>query len=133
MKVLQVVSWVLRATVAVIFIQTLYFKFTAHPDSVYIFSQLGVEPYGRIGLGVAELVVAIMILLPRTMVPGILLSFGIICGAILSHLIVIGTEIMGDSGGLFTLALVVFAACLGLFGIHREEVMSFLKSLLGRA
>ena len=36
---------------AIVLLQTLYFKFTAHPDSVYIFTTLGIEPYGRIGSG----------------------------------------------------------------------------------
>ena len=64
MKANNIISMVLRIAVAVIFIQTLYFKFTAHPDSVYIFSKLGVEPYGRIGLGIAELIAAVLILWP---------------------------------------------------------------------
>ncbi|HRD09037.1 MAG TPA: DoxX family protein, partial [Saprospiraceae bacterium] len=86
-------SWLLRITIAIIFLQTLYFKFTAHPDSVYIFSKLGVEPYGRIGLGIIELITSLLILWPRTKIIGILLSLGIITGALFSHLLVIGTEV----------------------------------------
>ena len=61
----SIFSLVLRLTVAIVLLQTLYFKFTAHPDSVYIFSELGVEPWGRIGLGIVELIVAILILYPK--------------------------------------------------------------------
>jgi hypothetical protein len=132
MKILSIFSWILKIAIAAIFVQTLYFKFTAHPDSVYIFSKLGVEPYGRIGLGIAELITAILILLPRTFIIGLFLSFGIICGAIFSHLLVIGTEIKGDSGGLFTLALIVFFSCLVLFFISRNEIMLFLKNMTGK-
>ena len=48
-------SWALRLIVAVILLQTLFFKFSAAKESVYIFSTLGMEPWGRIGSGVFEL------------------------------------------------------------------------------
>jgi hypothetical protein len=121
-------SLALRIVIAVIFVQTLYFKFTGHPDSVFIFSQLGVEPYGRIGLGIAELITSVLILWNSTKLIGIGLSFFIICGALFSHLLVIGTQIKGDSGGLFTLACIVFVGCLSLFYLHKTEIMK----LLGR-
>lgn len=130
MKAKNIISMVLRIAVAVIFIQTLYFKFTAHPDSVFIFSKLGVEPYGRIGLGIAELVAAVLILWPTTKIMGIFLSLGIILGAIGSHFLVIGTEVKGDGGGLFTLAVIVFVACVILLIMHRTEVQLFIKKTL---
>lgn len=130
MKANNLISVILRIAVAVIFIQTLYFKFTAHPDSVYIFSKLGVEPYGRIGLGIAELIAAVLILWPTTKIMGILLSLGIILGAIGSHFLVIGTEVKGDSGGLFTLAIIVFVACVILLIMHRTEIQLFIKKTL---
>ena len=99
-------SWLLRIVVAIILLQTLYFKFTAHPDSVFIFSRLGVEPWGRIGLGIIELFTAILILGPRTKFIGMALSFFIILGAVCSHALVIGFNIHGDGGGLFSLALI---------------------------
>ena len=122
MKTKQIISWILRLVIAVIFIQTLRFKFTAHPDSVYIFSQLGVEPYGRIGLGIIELITAVLILIPKTMLKGLLLSTFIISGAIFSHFLVLGTAVKGDGGILFGSALVVFAACVTLLIMHRSEI-----------
>jgi uncharacterized membrane protein YphA (DoxX/SURF4 family) len=121
MEIKHIITWVLRLTIAIILLQTLYFKFTAHPDSVHIFSALGVEPYGRIGLGIVELLVAIMILLPRTKLIGMLSSFGIMVGAIFSHLLVIGIDVSNDGGTLFSLALIVMAASLLLIFIHRNE------------
>lgn len=120
----NIVLWVLKLTVAIILLQTLYFKFTAHPDSVHIFSALGVEPFGRIGLGVIELITAGLILYPRTSLVGMLLSLGIILGAIGSHLLVLGLEIEGDGGGLFSLALVVLVADLVYFAMQRLELGS---------
>src|SRR5512135_2601971 len=80
-----VVSWVLRLIAAVILLQTLFFKFTAAPESVYIFTKVGAEPWGRIGSGVVELIAAIMLLTPRFTWLGSLLALGVMAGAILSH------------------------------------------------
>jgi putative oxidoreductase len=132
MKAKEIISWVLRSAIAIILLQTLYFKFTADPYSVFIFTKLGVEPYGRIALGIVELITAILILVPRTKTIGVMLSFGIISGAILSHFLVIGINVKGDNGGLFTLALVVFAACLGLLVIHKNEIQTFINTIPNR-
>ena len=51
-------SWLLRILAALIMLQTLYFKFSASEESVYIFSALGMEPWGRIGTGIMELIAA---------------------------------------------------------------------------
>ena len=58
-------SLVLRIIVAEIFLQTLRFKFLAHPDSIYIFTKVGMEPWGRIGIGVLELIASILLFLPK--------------------------------------------------------------------
>ena len=99
---------IIRVVIAIILVQTLRFKFTAHPDSVYIFSQVGLEPIGRIGIGILELISAILILFPKTIWAGALLTVGIISGAIMMHLTQIGIEVHNDGGMLFYLALTVF-------------------------
>jgi putative oxidoreductase len=104
---------VLSLLAAVILLQTLYFKFTAHPDSVYIFSQLGLEPYGRIGTGILELLTGVLLVFRKSSIYGAILSLGTISGAILSHLIVLGIDVQGDGGKLFFLAVLVFGASLG--------------------
>lgn len=120
-------SWVLRLLVSIILLQTLYYKFTAHPDSVYIFSKLGVEPWGRIGLGIIELFTAILILVPKTKFIGMILSLFIIIGAVFSHVLVIGFNIHGDGGGLFSLALIIFVSDLLFFGINWKSFLKFLN------
>lgn len=107
--VLKAVLWLLRLVVAGILLQTLFFKFTGAAESVYIFEALGAEPYGRIGSGVAELVASVLILVPSTVAVGALLSLGVMSGAIVSHLTVLGIDILGDGGLLFALAIIVFA------------------------
>lgn len=127
MKAKKIISMILRIVVAVIFIQTLFFKFTAHPDSVELFTALGVEPFGRIGLGIVELIVSLLILIPKTKALGIVSSIGIMIGAIGSHFLVIGTNFKGDGGALFAMAVVVFIAATILFFMHKDEVKSLIK------
>ncbi len=119
-------SWLLRIIAAGIFLQTLFFKFTASEESVYIFSTLGMEPYGRIGSGVAELIASILILIPRTTIYGALLGMGILGGAIVSHLFVLGIEVKNDGGLLFGLAVVAFLCCAVLAFQNKREI-PFLK------
>lgn len=112
----------LRIVVAIILVQTLRYKFTAHPDSVYIFTSVGLEPYGRIGIGVIELISAILILIPKTVWLGSLLSLGIISGAILIHLTGLGIEINGDGGILFYMAILVFVLSFILLWVNRKSI-----------
>jgi putative oxidoreductase len=115
-------SLVLRLVVAIILLQTLYFKFSGAPESVYIFQTLGVEPWGRIAAGVAELVVAILLLWPRTVGLGAIGALGVISGAIGAHLTKLGIEVQGDGGTLFWLAVIVFVGSAALAWLHRKDI-----------
>jgi putative oxidoreductase len=115
-------SWALQLIVAGILLQTLFFKFTGAAESVYIFSTLGAEPWGRIGSGVVELVAALLLLYPPTITIGAILSLGVISGAILSHLTVLGIEVQGDGGLLFVLALAVFVSSAAILFLRRGEI-----------
>lgn len=112
----------LRIVVAVILIQTLRFKFTAHPDSVYIFETVGLEPYGRIGIGVLELIAGILLLVPKTVWAGASLTLGIIGGAIMMHLTQLGIEVNGDGGVLFYTAVTVFILSLIILYLYRKTI-----------
>ena len=105
---------ILKLTVATIMLQTLFFKFTAAPESIYIFSKLGAEPIGRIGTGVLELIASILILMPKTTFYGAVLGFGLMSGAIFSHLFVLGISVQNDGGKLFMLAMISFLICIYL-------------------
>ena len=99
-------SWVLRLIVAVILVQTLFFKFTAARESVYIFSTLGMEPWGRVGSGVFELVASILLLIPSTITLGAAMAVAATGSAILFHLFRVGIAltVVGDHGELLALA-----------------------------
>jgi len=112
----------LRVLIAVILIQTLRFKFAAHPDSVYIFSKVGLEPVGRIGIGVLELISGILLLIPKTVWVGAGLTMGIIGGAIMMHLTQLGIEINGDSGVLFYTAVFVFIASSVILWNYKKDI-----------
>ena len=124
--------WVLRIVPAVILLQTLFFKFTAAEESVYIFSKLGMEPWGRIGSGIAELVAAILILIPFTTGIGAIIALGVISGALVSHLTILGIEVQGDHGQLFIYALIVFVGCILLLVFEKNRLLFFLKKLTGK-
>lgn len=129
---MQILSWLLRLLVAGILVQTLYFKFTGAPESVYIFSTLGVEPWGRLGSGVMELIAAVLLLIPRTVAKGAVLSLGVIAGALLSHIFVLGIEVQGDGGLLFLLAVVVFVGSAALVWLHRDQLRAWVDMVRGR-
>lgn len=113
--------WALRLVAAYLMIQTLFYKFTGAEESIYIFSQLGMEPWGRIGTGVMELIASALILYPRTTHLGALLGLGLMGGAIFFHLTRLGLDVKGDGGLLFYYAVAVFVSCAVLVFIFRER------------
>jgi len=121
-RVTTILSWVLRIAAAIILLQTLFFKFTAAPESVYIFTKVGAEPWGRIGSGVVELIAAILLLTPRFTWLGSVLALGVMAGAILSHLTLLGIDVQGDRGLLFALAVIVFVSSAINLILHRGEI-----------
>lgn len=121
------IPFILRIIVALILIQTLRFKFTAHPDSVYIFETVGLEPTGRIGIGILELIAGILLLLPRTIWAGALLILGLIGGAIFMHLTQLGIEVNNDKGVLFITAVVTFILSAIILYIYRKSIPYFGK------
>ncbi|WP_422104997.1 DoxX family protein [Winogradskyella sp.] len=118
----KTVILILRIIVAVILIQTLRFKFTAHPDSVYIFETVGLEPVGRIGIGILELIAGVLLLIPKTVWAGATLTLGLIGGAIMMHLTQLGIEVKGDGGVLFYTAIVTFVLSAIILYNNRKAV-----------
>lgn len=125
-----VLSWVLQLAVAGILLQTLFFKFTGAEESVYIFSTVGrflhitgLEPWGRIGSGVLELIASLLLIVPATASIGAILTMGVMAGAVLSHLFVLGIEVKGDGGLLFGLALAAFIGSAIVLALRRAQIL----------
>ena len=123
---------VLRLIAAGILLQTLYFKFSGAPESIYIFSTLKVEPWGRWFAGLSELVASILLLIPATQAFGALMAIGIMLGAILSHLSVLGIIVQDDGGLLFSLACVVLVICSLIAYNQRHVLINFYQKFKGQ-
>lgn len=123
----SILIWIVKLTAVIILVQTLFFKFTGAEESVYIFQTLGIEPLGRIGSGVVELVASILILIPRTTLLGALLAFGTMIGAIFSHIFVLGIVVKDDGGTLFTLAIITAICCMILVYNQKNKIPDLLK------
>jgi uncharacterized membrane protein YphA (DoxX/SURF4 family) len=123
----------LRLVIAGILLQTLYFKFSGAPESVYIFSTLGIEPFGRWFAGVSELIASALILWPVTQVLGALMAAGIMAGALASHFLFLGIEVQGDGGLLFSLAVIVLLASSALLLLQKSELLKWIHWGLAKA
>ncbi len=123
---------VARLATAIIMGQTLYFKFTGSPESMYIFKMVGMEPWGRWLIGISELAACVLLLIPRTVWLGGVLAVGIMAGAISMHLTILGIEIMNDKGQLFYYALIVFLCGLYIVFHNRKKISEVLTKILKR-
>ena len=119
-------TWALKLVAAVILLQTLFFKFTAAPESVYIFSAIGMEPFGRITIGVLELVASVLILFPKTTAIGALLAAGLMAGAVFFHLTKLGIVVQNDGGQLFIYALLVLLSSAALILIRKNDILEII-------
>jgi len=129
----RAISWALQVLVALILFQTLFFKFTGAEESIYIFTTLGAEPWGRIGSGFAELIAGILLLIPRTAVFGAVMSIGLISGAIGAHLTNLGIVVKDDGGLLFALAVVVLVGSMVIVYLRRARLPLIGPRLVGTA
>jgi uncharacterized membrane protein YphA (DoxX/SURF4 family) len=119
---MKALSLFLRILVAIILVQTLFFKFTGAPESVYIFTTMGMEPVGRYGTGIVELIASILLFIPAARTVGAALAVGTMAGAIGGHLTKLGIEVQGDHGLLFGMACTVLICSLAILAIHRKEI-----------
>src|SRR5262249_21724335 len=110
-------------------LQTLYFKFTGAQESVDLFTRLGAEPWGRFGTGVMELIASALILIPATVWLGSVLAIGLMTGAIMSHVLVIGV-LRGDGGQLFFYAIIVMVCSLFSFWKSKNQIPEPIKKYL---
>lgn len=129
MNLRNILTWIIRIVPAVILLQTLYFKFSAHPQSVKLFTEIGMEPYGRIGTGILEGIAAVLILIPRFTGYGAILGLMMMTGALYFHLTKLGINFDGDPV-LFIYALVTFVCCAILILLNKSQLENALKKKL---
>ena len=129
-KLTTIVLWIAKIVAAIIMLQTLYFKFSASPESVYIFTTVGLEPVGRIGIGTLELIASILILIPSTAYLGAGLALGLMAGALGMHATVLGVQIMNDGGQLFAYALIVAVCSAVILWIERKKILALIQLVL---
>ncbi len=127
-----IIYWVARILAAIIMFQTLFFKFTASPESVYIFTTVGMEPWGRIGVGILELIASVLIIIPVTAWLGAGLALGLMAGAIGMHLTLLGIEVKGDGGQLFIYAVTVTVCSLYVLWYDQDKIKGIIKWLTGK-
>ena len=121
--------WIARVIAAVILLQTLYFKFTGTPESIFIFTQVHMEPWGRIGVGVLELIASALILINVTAWMGAMLALGLMGGAIMMHLTLLGIEVRGDGGQLFFYAVIVAACSVIVLAFNKARIMDLISDI----
>jgi putative oxidoreductase len=107
MKANKILYWAARILASLILVQTLYFKFSGAEESKYIFETVGMEPWGRIGVGTLELIAGVLLLINPLAWYGAALALGLMVGAIGMHLTFLGISVRGDGGYLFALAIAV--------------------------
>jgi len=129
LSIASIAPWVLRIAAALIMLQTLYFKFSGSEESVYIFSQLGMEPWGRIGTGILELIASFLILYPKTTFFGSVLAMGLMTGALFAHLTKLGISVKNDGGQLFIYALLVLLSSVVLAVIYRNDGITLIRKV----
>lgn len=126
----NIIVWICRIVAAGLMLQTLYFKFSGAEESIYIFTKVGIEPWGRYVTGAAELVAAIVILIPAISGFGAVIAVGVMSGALLSHATILGIEVKGDGGQLFFYALAVFFCSLYVIWHHRQVFIQIFNTFL---
>ncbi len=136
------VVWTLKILISLIIGQTLYFKFTGHPESIYIFQKLGVEVWGRYLTASLEAATILLLMIPSTTFFGALTAGGLMTGAVFAHLLVLGIDVQGDGGLLFFLSLSVGAMTTPLllltyprtlFALFMDRFRKIVDLLIGNA
>ena len=128
--------WVLSIYIAFVFVQSLFFKFTSAPESIHIFQTIEdwiglgfFEPGMRYLIGVAELIFAILVLIPATRIIGAMGALAVISGALFFHLVSpLGVVVQGDPT-LFIMAVGVFLSAIGLLYLLRDDFDVLLKDI----
>ena len=130
-RILKLLTWPAALFIAYILLWYEQYKLTANPGSTYLFTVLtdwlgfhGHEKFMRIGVGSAELVASVLVLIPPTRLPGALLAAAIMGGAVFFHLVSpLGIDPYHDGAILFTEACETLLAALFIVAVYREDML----------
>jgi len=122
------ISWIAQVVAALIMCETLFYKFTGAEESIYIFSTIGIEPWGRYMVGGLELIASILLIIPMSVWIGAMLTAFLMLGALFFHITKLGFIVRDDNGELFFLALIVFLCSLLVLYLRRSFVNIFIKN-----
>jgi uncharacterized membrane protein YphA (DoxX/SURF4 family) len=131
-KLKTLIYWIVRLVAAIIMVQTLYFKFTGAEESVYIFTQVHMEPWGRISVGIFELIASVLLIINASAWIGALLALGLMGGAIMMHLTILGIEVQHDGGYLFLLAMIVAVCAVVVLFYNKTQIINIFKRFASR-
>jgi uncharacterized membrane protein YphA (DoxX/SURF4 family) len=121
-KTIKIINWTVRIIAAVILLQTLFFKLSGAEETIYIFTTMGMEPFGRYASSIVELIAAVLLLVPNTVWLGAGLSLGAMSGAIFSHLTKLGIVVLDDGGALFVMAILVSVCSAAALYLNRHQL-----------
>ncbi len=131
--------WILVLIPVIVFLQSLPFKFSGAPETVHIFTTIGdwfnsiglaavggpFAQFGAYGVGSAELIASVLLLIPATRHWGALFGFGVLSGALFFHLATpLGVAVkfpgapVGGDPTLFVMAVVSWLCLLALVVMH---------------
>ena len=129
MKAQIIVNAALKFFPVVLFFTSGFSHIIADETSVLIFSQLGVESWGRFVIGAFELIAGFLMILPGRSLEASIVGAILAIGMVVAHLTVLGTDLGGDNGYRFSLALILLTSCLGLMFVHRAEFKGLPRKL----
>lgn len=114
----------LKFIAAILMLQTLFFKFTGVQESIELFTNLAGENEAilRIGTGFLELIASVLLFIPKKTWLGAVLTVGLMGGAIMGHLTLLGIEHNKDGGRLFICALITFISGAILLLLNRKNI-----------
>ncbi len=116
----KAISWIAQIIAAVIMGQTLFYKFTGHPQTLEIFQEELNMPNGHYIIGALELLACILLILPQSVVYGAILGAGLMTGAIIAHITKLGWE--GERGALGLYAVLTLTSCLVVLIVRRRQI-----------
>ena len=116
------IAWLCQFIAGPIFIWVGILKLSGNQTDIDLFLTLGMEPAGRIIIGIVELFAGLLIISDAFAALGALLGVAVMIGAIIAHATRLGFSIGGDGGVHILMLLLVFSTSLSILIIRRQQL-----------